>query len=52
MSKNNTCKITIGKWKDGETWTIRYEDEGDEYYLDKNELLKELSQHMDGMKGD
>lgn len=49
---DNPCRVTIYKGKGEDIWTLRYEDEGYEYYCDKKELLTELSEHMDNMKGE
>lgn len=48
----NSCRMTIYKGKGGDTWILRYEDEGYEYYCNQEELLTELSEHMDNMKGE
>lgn len=49
---DNPCRVTIYKGQGEDAWTLRYEDEGYEYYCDKKELLNELSEHMDNMKGE
>lgn len=49
---DNPCRVTIYKGKGEDTWTLRYEDEGYEYYCNQEELLTELSEHMDNMKGE
>ena len=49
---NNPCRITIRKCKGENNWTLLYEDEGYEYYCTQEELLAELSEHMDNMKGE
>lgn len=48
---DNPCRVTIYKGKGEDTWTLRYEDEGYEYYCNQEELLTELSEHMVNMKG-
>ena len=47
-----SCRVTIYKGKGEDAWTLRYEDEGYEYYCNQEELLTELSEHMDNMKGE
>ena len=46
----NPCRITIFKGK-GDNYTLRYEDEGYEFYCSKVELLEELAEHLTNMKG-
>lgn len=48
---DNPCRVTIYKGEGEDAWTLRYEDEGYEYYCTQEELLNELSEHMDNMKG-
>lgn len=45
----NPCRMTIYKGK-GDNYTLRYEDEGYEFYCNEAELLEELAEHMALMK--
>lgn len=49
---DNPCRVTIRKCKGEDAWILRYEDEGYEYYCNQEELLTELSEHMDNMRGE
>lgn len=49
---DNPCRVTIYKVKGEDNWILRYEDEDYEYYCNQEELLTELSEHMDNMKGE
>lgn len=49
---DNPCRVTIYKVKGEDNWILRYEDEGYDYYCNQEELLTELSEHMDNMKGE
>lgn len=47
---NNPCHITIYKGKD-DNYTLRYEDEGYEYFCSAKELMIEVGEHIKLMKG-
>ena len=47
----NPCHITIHKHPNG-FYTLAYPDEGYEYYCSEGELLEEIREHLDLMKGE
>ena len=46
---DNPCHITISKHEEDDLYTLRYEDEDYEYLCSKEELLEELSEHLNLM---
>lgn len=52
----NPCRITITKKHqknyDYDYYVLKYIDDGYEYYCSQEELLAELSEHMDNMRSE
>lgn len=46
---DNPCLIKI--YKCGDNYRLIYQTENYEFFCDKDELLEELGEHLDNMKG-